>query len=518
MMQTELAQRDTAGLPRLVKSYQDICQATWGGGFDLDNYVARDLMKALTTTTPQSNTTISSTNPGPGGLSAIELQNLDNTMTSVLFEEAHLEMFNFIAKVPSSTIYYEWNRRNRYGSARRNAGFAEGSAPQGGSVSFTRNGAYIRFMGTKRGVTHPMLITGQMAGTQVDPYEEENRDGTLELLENIERSMIFGDTNIGDMSNNTVNYDGFLASMIKNYPQNVIDMGGAPMSFDAMEDLGFYYYQTAKLRDFKKLRLFMTGSVLGDMSKLKFNADRRMLQGEEYAEVRTGTPLNGHQSNWGFLPYATSIFMEDVEGGLPLSTPDNVVGGTVPAAYANGAVSAAVAAAPGTVTSALVPGTYYYAVAGINDYGENVPVVQTATATITTGGQAVTLTGAAADSSVTFYRVYRGQLASGADLQWVGKIAAGSAAGLIYNGGTLSVVGGAFKYVDYGFWNPTAKGLLIAFDNDPRNTCIAQMSPLLRWPLPINKTQIEWLLILYHTLVIKASERVRIYKNIGPLT
>jgi hypothetical protein len=47
--------------------------------------------------------------------------------------------------------------------------------------------------------------------------------------------------------------------------------------------------------------------------------------------------------------------------------------------------------------------------------------------------------------------------------------------------------------------------------------CIAQMSPLLKMPLAPVSTTFEYLLLLYHTLVLKAPERQFVFKNVGKL-
>jgi hypothetical protein len=52
---------------------------------------------------------------------------------------------------------------------------------------------------------------------------------------------------------------------------------------------------------------------------------------------------------------------------------------------------------------------------------------------------------------------------------------------------------------------------------NPADLCIAQMSPLLKMPLAPVSTTFEYLLLLYHTLVLKAPERQIIFKNVGAL-
>jgi len=108
----------------------------------------------------------------------------------------------------------------------------------------------------------------------------------------------------------------------------------------------------------------------------------------------------------------------------------------------------------------------------------------------------------------TGYRVYRGILADGSDAKWVGRIAdpPANADGV---------------FVDKGQWNTvdsTGKknnGLAIVIEPDPGDVCIAQLAPLLKMPLPQVDTTFPFLLLLYIVFVLKASERVKIYKNCG---
>jgi hypothetical protein len=527
MPDTYAGPMDKMGRPRLVKSFQEIAQEAYGQGFSADDYtrkLAQDFSKALYTTT--ANTAAAGPTGGSGGgLSAIELQNLDAMMTSVLFQKQHLVLFNYLSKVPSLTPYYEWNRRNRYGSGRANAGFAEGGAPQGGTVQFTRNGQYVKYMGVRRGITHQMMLSGQLGGAQVDPVEEENRDGTLELLERIERGVVFGDSNITDQTGAGVNYDGILPQLNRTNPNQIIDMKGNPFTFEAVEDLGYKFASIGYLRDFSNICAFMTGQVLADLSKIKFQADRRDLTGSVLDGYRTGVPLEGHRTNFGYIPFDWSVFLEEVDKGLTVQGAQALQG--LPAQNEPGS-PAAPAANLFTVTVAAdaqsnVPaGTYYYGVSAVNDFGESQATVVgsggsgSPFAAVVGAGQGVTVTSAGyADATVTQYRVYRGSKSDGTDLQWIGRIPAGSATGLLYAGSTLSTVGGQCKFVDRNWWNPAAKGLVIAFDRSPENIAIAQMTPLLRWPLPIVGTQLQWLLLLYHALVIKAPERIWVFKNIG---
>src|SRR5690606_33259977 len=99
------------------------------------------------------------------------------TMTSVLFDNSHLVLFSWLNKVPSIQPLYQWNRRQLYGSHRGSPGFREGGTPKGGQSRWSRQTATVRYMGVRRGITHQMLQTGAMGGSQIDPVTEENTNG-----------------------------------------------------------------------------------------------------------------------------------------------------------------------------------------------------------------------------------------------------------------------------------------------------------------------------------------------------
>ena len=53
---------------------------------------------------------------------------------------------------------------------------------------------------------------------------------------------------------------------------------------------------------------------------------------------------------------------------------------------------------------------------------------------------------------------------------------------------------------------------------EARDLCIAQMTPMIKMPLPQVGTTFPFLLLLYMVSVIKAPQRVVIYKNCGQYT
>ncbi len=480
---------------RLVKSFEELGKEYFGPQFSSDK-VVEDLAKALATQFVS----------GTGALTdqPINLQNLDATMTSVLFEEQHLVLFNWLSKVPSAQPYYEWNRRRSYGGGRSAPGFREGGTPKGGVSKYQRFGVYNKYLGVRRGVTHQMTLTGQLGGTQVDPVAEENRNGTLELLEKIERWLMFGDSRILDENGNEVNYDGIIRQMEIQKPDNIIDLQGQPFSFEYIEEAAYKLYQEGKLRNFAgNVQAFMSPFVLSDLSKLKLQAERVMLGIEaNRGPFVSGEPLRGYASNFGYVPFEPSVFFEEVDGSRPLknTTDDPENGGPEPGAPdVPATVTATAGAANPAGSSKMTAGTYYYFASAFNDSGEG---LTTASSAVTVAaGQQVTIE-IARVTGATGYRIYRGTTSDYKEAGFIATIPQPSSGNAIH--------------VDKNQRIPFT-GYVAILERNPADLVIAQMTPLIKFPLAIVSTTIEFLLLLYHVLVVKAPERQVIFKNVGRL-
>ena len=465
-----------------------------------------------------------------GDATPLRLQNLDATMTSVLYEEQHFVKWNWFERVPSIQPYYEWNDRLSYGDDRGSPAFTEGGTPAGGTASFSRNGIYVRYFGVRRGITHQMALTGQLGGSQVDPVEEENRDGAMQLLARIERNFLWGDHSIPDPNGNIVNYDGlYLAlengiqyvgtSQTNQMPSgytsgmNVLDMQGASFDFSEFEGIGRKLAQRGFLTSFKNVRAFMKPTVLEDLAKLRLVTEFKQLVAVNPAQGYTpGVPLAGYQSNFGFIPFTYDLFMN--QAGMT-DQPVITAGQQSPATPTVGSAPAAASPGSGQTSYFLTAaqskagvsdaGTYYYWASTGNDSGESAAVYM-GSVTVA-AGQVVNMTidpGSSNGQTVQWMRVYRGTVNSMTD-DGTGCIATISA----YNKSSVT-------FTDTNTLRPQT-GMILMVDRTPSNLAIAQMLPMLKWPLAITSTTVEWLILLYHALVVKAPQRMYLVKNVGRL-
>lgn len=473
-----------------IKTFDQLLQSS-GMSITGDQYV-EEFAKALSTT-----------NSGPGGVQSgpLMLENLDALMTEVLITEQHFKLLNDITKTASAQPYYEYNVHKGFGSNRSGgAGFRQGGAPKGGISAFQRKGIYNKYLGVKGGVTHQMMVAGQNGGAFEDPVVRENRDRTMELLERVERDMVFGDSTILDENGEEVNIDGLLTQLAAKMPENVIDMQGAPLAFSDLDTAARDLVTTGKQPTVNGYKVLGSTHVISGLNEqfatrnmVRFNKDTA--SGQEYTP---GTVLDKYDTQFGTFKFDHSILFEEVETGAP------------PVAAPSGApatpIYSVLPAAAVDATANMPLGTFYYTITAFNDTGESLGAVSE-------GGIAVAASGTNIGFSIgrvagaTGYRIYRGTAADGSDAKWIAKIP--------------QPVAGDAAFVDKGEWRTVdangneGNGLTLVYKPDPKDLVISQMTPLMKMPLPIEGTTFPFLMLLYMTPVIKAPERIKIYKNCG---
>ena len=302
--------------------------------------IVDEIRKALSTGVAAQITAggaVTAGNNNPGETTALRLENLDNTMTSVLATAEHLKIFRWLHKEPSKQPFYQWNRRESYGSTRGFFGFQEGSAPNGGKGQWSRNGAYVKFLGTKGGVTHPAVLTNILGGMSVDPVAEDQLGRTMDFMQRIERAVMYGDEDIYDVSGSDANYDGILKQLTRLRAKNIIDLEGKPLTLDVIANVASRLVSEGKLLSFNDISLFMSPQNIEDFGKLRYSTilgtadgvggpgtrvDRADLTTSARNNLIAGLSIVGQATSFGVIPFEWSIFTEPVEGSDPLVTGD----------------------------------------------------------------------------------------------------------------------------------------------------------------------------------------------------
>lgn len=472
----------------LIKSYDQLSREAFGPDWTGDRAV-QSIREQLAKAAGIADLSAA----GIAGLQPLMLENLDMTLTEVLITEQFMKLFNSLPRVPSKNALYEWTRKKGYGSFRGIAGFREGGAPKGTTGKYQRNNATIRYLGERGGLTHQLQVAGDAGGTQLSPVAEENRNTTIRLMAKVERALFRGREDIEDSDGNTVNYNGILAQMQAAASTHVIDMKGQPLTFSRLDQMAYDLRQEGKLLSFTKLKGLMTGTVMTDLSAPLMEQERATLSAQAKDGLVPGTPIRGYQSQFGYIPFDDSQFLDEVEGDQPL------INGVATADDKSPAAPAAPTGTAGANAASNIPAaTYYYWAATFNEAGESL-ATPTAAGVVVAAGQQVTVAITRVNAAIG-YRLYRGKLADGSDARWIATIA--------------QPPSGNISYVDLNQQVP-GSGTALWYHADPADLAVAQLAPLIKWPLAIVDTTVEFLLLLYHVPVVKAHERVWVFKNIG---
>ncbi|KIL42073.1 hypothetical protein SD70_02500 [Gordoniibacillus kamchatkensis] len=380
-------------------------------------------------------------------------------------------------------------------------GFAEGGIGPVGLSSWARNTEFVRFFGIQRGTTVIANLAGALGGMFDNPVEEEEYDGTMQLLGGVERALIWGNNTIKDANGNDIFYDGTYrklkarAASGKVFPKNIIDLHGKPMNFDVISEIAAELAKVFVV-DASNVAGFIPPDPLQTLQLLKSQAERRDLGDNRDGGYTAGTPINGYNTQIGFIPFIQDVFTEPVDGGkAPLTTADP----GSPTAVST--VTASASAPTGGVVSNWLSsdaGTVYYTVGAFNEKGESVGYTY-GTGVVVAAGQVVTVTITKVTGAIG-YRVYRGLKSYGSDAQWIGEVAESGAA--------------TTAFIDDNSVMP-GTDVAVFFERSPENLVIAQMAPLLKLPLAIQSTTIPFGLLYLHTLAMKVPERQFMVVNIG---
>ena len=428
-------------------------------------------------------------------MSALRPQSLEPTLKVVTATEEHIKFWKSIGKKPAYNVVEEFNVLDSYGG-NSSPFFVEGGLPNEEDSNYIRQATMVKFLGTTRVITHPATLVRNTVG---DIVARETMNGTIWLLQQLERALYFADSQVDPLA-----FDGVIAQVrnfVKGKPyenQHIIDMRGQPLDENTLEDMATIIadnYGSATLE------LHMTNQVHKDFSKLIIgNGGRqRVMMTGNPGEVMLGQPIRGYAANVADIKFVNNIFLkrdprpkETSQKGAPaIPTPDatNPITAAPDAASKFGSGDA---------------GDYYYFVSAKNSQGESAPVSM-GSVTVA-AGQAVTLkiNRVVSDPKATSYKVYRGTSSDPAKAQFAFEVPdAGT-------GTTQDIIdrNEDIPGTDYA----------ILIDNDPDNVlCFKQLAPLMKLPLARISASERFMILLYGMVQVYNPRRIVVVKNIGKL-
>ena len=455
-------------------------------------------------------------NPSQTNAGALKYESLDNALRLTQWKDSHIRFWKRVAKEAAYSTVEEYNVQTSYGQDR--GGFwAEGELPEEENSLYTRKIEKVKFMGVSRGVTHVAQLVKNQVG---DLYRKEISDGMLYLLQKADRGLLYADEAvISDEWNgiyaqhmNMDNYtsiEGYMTS------DHVIDMRGVALKESVIEDACetlLTYFAHPDL-------LVGPPQIITDFS-LQLFAQRRFNQagGGNPGQTGLGQPVTKYFSRFCTIDLEHDIFA--IKGNA------KKLGGTAnsPKAPATPTPTSAtiVAAAPLTRFDDG-DGDYYYAVSGVNRYGQSALVQVGGTITVA-ADEAVDLIfvsggGAYAPEAYVVYRSKVDPAQAAADTDFY-PILTVPASGTDIKRGSLSggVDGAAALAVrDNNRWLPgTEEAMLMQSDKDIFG--FKQLAPMMKMDLAVLAPINRFMILLYGTPILYVPTKTIRFINIGKFT
>ena len=463
-----------------------------GHGFGLsDPQTVQELNKALTAG-------YASDPASQAGGGALRVESLDATLKIVSFMMKNIVMYNDIPKSKAYNTVEEFNMLSKYGGK---GGFFinEGGLPRTEDAKYQRKVEFVKFMGTTREITHPMLLVKPAHGNVV---ALETKNGTMWMLERIEENLFHGDADIIAQS-----FNGLEKQLLRGYAdsdtagdgrpdvsnEHIIDMRGKPLTEGVFSEaarvlLDNYMFPT---------HCYLPHTAHRDYNVQFFSKGRYGIPVGD-GDMATGFDSRKVKTSGGVIQLRPDVFLR-IDQSAP-SIADNPSVPTAP--------TIAVAAQAVTTSRGFKAGedaSYHYEVTAISRNGESAAGAAGGATAIAVGEEAkVTITrGAVSGNDQTQgYRVYRTRI--------------GDVTGKRYLIAEIVSAGATTDFLD---GNETLPGLATAYVGQMDETVLTmrELSPMLKFPLATIASSIRWMQLYYNTPIVFRPRGWVIIKNVGRL-
>ena len=438
----------------------------------------QDLRKALS-----AGSDINDPGVAPGVGFPLRTESLESTLKNLTFEMDEIKLFKTIPKVPATNTVEEFNRLLAYstgGNSEFNLGWmTEGDLPDEQDSTYERVAVLIKFLGVTGRVTH-VANTIRAAHGNVIAMETMNK--TMYMLQQLENSMFFGDSTLIPEQ-----IDGLAKLIEDGAPDNVIDLRGAPLTEDDLNDF------LLQIRDNfgQATDAYFSTGPFADLAKQVYDRQRFTVAP---APGVLGSQVTAFQGQHGKIALHDSVFIQP--GGLanaagigPVSKRPNDPTVTV---------QPVAAADPGSLFGGGDAGTYFYQVVAANRFGASAPITTSSVAVVS--GDDVVFTVQDEGNGTSYYKIYRTVPgAAAATAQLIAEVPRSGATQVIQDlNGDLP---------------GTSKGFILM--QNQRSFSWSQLLPMTRIPLAAIDTSIRWAQVMYGAIKMYTPGKNLVVKNIG---
>ena len=442
------------------------------------------------------------------GGTPLMVESLEASLKSTSWQMKNLTLWPSLPVDKAYNTVEQYSRITSYGG-NGSPYFNEGGSPREEDSMYNRETQKIVYFGTRRRVTHAMMLVRVAFG---DAVAREINNGNMWLLQNIERELYFGN----GMYSNSGSFDGnpgaipsdslALMGLDQQIRQGDTDakvqavafsgFGGALSVIRSLDDAILSEDEMEEgavsiLNNFGvPVEAHLDPMSLSQFSRQFFPKERIPNMG--VADGRAGFVLREFVSSAGAFALKPNVFLRPKAEFK--SSPDGVSVPATPVAptTANGGADVG--------TSFALGETYYYKVAAVNEQGESAGSASSAQETIALAGEQinVTITNVA---NAKGYAVYRSDSAGAVGTEkFIGYIKQTAGASTVFVDQNKKLPGRAEAFLLY---------------LDPEALTFKQLAPLSKINLATVAASFEWLQVLYGCLIVFTPRKHFIWENIG---
>lgn len=427
---------------------------------------------------------------GSGG-GALRVESLEATLRVLTFNQAHVKFWRDIPKLPAFSTVEEYTVQTSYGGE-TGMFTREGELPQVQDSAYDRRSALVKFVGTQREVTHPMMLVRPAHGNVI---ALETQNGAIWLMERLERALFFGRSDTIVES-----FDG-IDKQISDDPVannlNVIDLRGGALTEDKIEEATNIIVEGYGVAT----DLYLSPRAMSDMTKQFFPKQHIGIPSAVNGTI--GMSIGKIQTQAGLINLKPDIFLRSGKNNGVKRAPTSSTAIRAPVTP-TGVVAAAASSATGSQFTTADVGTFQYKVSAINRFGESAAVQEPGGIVVASGdGIDLTITnGSDTADATTGYRIYRSLVngAAGSE-QLIREVPRG--------GGAATTV---IRDLNADLPN-TSRAYLIQMNL--QTLAVKQLAPMMKIPLATLAASIRWMQLIYLTPIVYQPRKIICFKNVA---
>lgn len=448
----------------------------------------------------------------------LKVESLEKQLKVLTHSMKDIVSWQMIPKKPATNTVEEYNQLQSYGNDFAGGSYNEGERPDEETSIYVRRASLVKFYGSERGISHPMMLVN--TATVANVKDQENKNGTMYLLRKVNRDITFGDEVLVPQDVNGLfaqhQRGGTFGATLQEYltSECVIDLRGGSLTETTLNQGAGVITQ-----NFGTATDFMGPNIAIQKFSENFYGNKRVIVGgpgnQAIEGAVMGQRVKAFASSFGDINLTQDRFLDN-RRSITRVTPATSALAPAPPTAAPGPSPVAVAAVASDAQSLFTAGdagNYLFLITAFNNRGESAPLEISSTAVAVVAGGAVDLAwlpaiGGAPATGFWVYRSRRGATANNlTPFERAFRIStAERVAG--YDGGAANVVRDKNRFIP-----GTVQGYMLQADNEVYE--VGQLAPLMSMDLAIMAPKYQWMILMYWTMFLYASRKFVRYINMA---